>query len=46
VFAESKLRACKIDELKNILKTHFNLDPPKGTKEVLVKAILEAQETK
>jgi hypothetical protein len=42
-YAEYKLKSYKIDELKNILRNEFGLEPPKGNKEMLVKAILDAQ---
>jgi hypothetical protein len=45
IYAEYKLRAMKIDELKNILRVNFDADPPaKTTKDGLVKAILDLQQ--
>jgi hypothetical protein len=42
-YAEYKLRALKVDDLKHILRTEFKVDVVKGPKESLVKAILDAQ---
>ncbi len=46
VYAEYKLRALKVDDLKAILRDVFKVECPRGNKDVIVRTILEIQQNR